>query len=174
MLPIAPEKVRRKARLQPGRMFLIDIEKGRIVEDDEIKVEISRRRPYRTWLAQNLVTFDRLPRPAAEPAPETRPLPIRQQVFGYSEEDPRIILAPMACSAKEPIGSMGDDIPPAILSKRNRPGRGYLSHGPIGAAGQGVLRSSPAMTQPHRLHANCHFMNAAALYLGFFSNGFVA
>jgi glutamate synthase domain-containing protein 1 len=53
-------------------------------------------------------------------------------------------------------------------------GRGYLSHGPIGAAGQGVLRSSPAMMQPHRLHANCHFMNAAALYLGFFSDGFVA
>ncbi len=120
VLPIAPEKVRRKGRLQPGRMFLIDIEKGRIVEDDEIKAEISRRRPYRTWLAQNLVTFDRLPRPAAGPAPETRPLPIRQQVFGYSEEDLRIILAPMACSAKEPIGSMGDDIPPAILSKRPR------------------------------------------------------
>ncbi len=120
VLPIAPEKVRRKGRLQPGRMFLIDIEKGRIVEDDEIKAEISRRRPYRTWLAQNLVTFDRLPRPAAGPAPETRPLRIRQQVFGYSEEDLRIILAPMACSAKEPIGSMGDDIPPAILSKRPR------------------------------------------------------
>lgn len=67
VLPIAPEKVRRKGRLQPGRMFLIDIEKGRIVEDDEIKAEISRRRPYRTWLAQNLVTFDRLGYPGRLP-----------------------------------------------------------------------------------------------------------
>ncbi|MEJ2477986.1 MAG: glutamate synthase-related protein, partial [Desulfobacterales bacterium] len=105
---------------QPGRMFLIDIEKGRIVEDDEIKEDISRRRPYRAWLTQNLVTFDRLPRPVAGPEPETLPLPIRQQVFGYSEEDLRMILAPMAHTAKEPVGSMGDDIPPAIFSKRPR------------------------------------------------------
>ncbi|MGB5617600.1 MAG: glutamate synthase large subunit, partial [Desulfobacterales bacterium] len=120
VLPVPPEKVLRKGRLQPGRMLLIDIEKGRIVEDDEIKEDISRRRPYRAWLTQNLVTFGRLPRPVAGPEPETLPLPIRQQVFGYSEEDLRIILAPMALNAKEPVGSMGDDIPPAILSKRPR------------------------------------------------------
>ncbi|MGD2000775.1 MAG: glutamate synthase large subunit, partial [Desulfobacterales bacterium] len=120
VLPVPPEKVRRKGRLQPGRMLLIDIEKGRIVEDNEIKEDISRRRPYRAWLTQNLVTFDRLPRPVAGPEPETLPLPIRQQAFGYSEEDLRIILAPMALNAKEPVGSMGDDIPPAVLSKRPR------------------------------------------------------
>jgi len=120
VLPVPPEKVSGKGRLQPGRMFLIDIEKGRIVEDDEIKEDISRRRPYRAWLTQNLVTFDRLPRPVAGPEPENLPLPIRQQVFGYSEEDLRMILAPMAHNAKEPVGSMGDDIPPAILSRRPR------------------------------------------------------
>ncbi|MGA9262163.1 MAG: glutamate synthase large subunit, partial [Desulfobacterales bacterium] len=114
------EKIRRKGRLQPGRMFLVDIEKGRIVEDDEIKEDISRRRPYRAWLTQNLATFDHLPRPVAGPAPEALPLPIRQQAFGYSEEDLRMILTPMARNAIEPVGSMGDDIPPAILSKRPR------------------------------------------------------
>jgi glutamate synthase domain-containing protein 2/glutamate synthase domain-containing protein 3 len=120
VLPVPSEMVRRKGRLQPGRMLLIDIEKGRIVEDDEIKEDISRRRPYRAWLSRNLVTFDRLLRPLAAPAREKLPLMIRQQVFGYSEEDLRMILAPMALNAKEPVGSMGDDIPPAILSKRPR------------------------------------------------------
>ncbi|MGA8018433.1 MAG: glutamate synthase large subunit [Desulfobacterales bacterium] len=120
VLPVPPEKIRRKGRLQPGRMFLVDIEKGRIVEDDEIKEDISRRRPYRAWLTQNLATFDHLPRPVAGPAPEALPLPIRQQAFGYSEEDLRMILTPMARNAIEPVGSMGDDIPPAILSKRPR------------------------------------------------------
>jgi glutamate synthase domain-containing protein 2/glutamate synthase domain-containing protein 3 len=120
VLPVPPHKVRCKGRLQPGRMFLVDMAKGRIVEDDEIKQDISRRRPYRAWLNRNLVTFDQLPPPPSRPTAEPLPLPLRQDVFGYSAEDLHIILAPMARDAKEPVGSMGDDIPPAILSKRPR------------------------------------------------------
>jgi len=120
VLDVPPQDVRSKGRLQPGRMFLIDIEKGRIVEDEEIKAEIAARKPYRQWLEQNLVTLDELPIPPKDTAENSLPLKTRQQIFGYSLEDLRIILAPMAREGKEPIGSMGDDIPPAILSSRPR------------------------------------------------------
>ncbi|UCD82470.1 MAG: glutamate synthase large subunit [Desulfobacterales bacterium] len=120
VLEVKPENVHYKGRLQPGRMFLIDIEKGRIVDDEEIKAEIAARKPYRRWLQKNLVALDQLPH--AEPVNYDGSLPLvtRQQAFGYSMEDLRIILAVMAREGKEPIGSMGDDIPPAILSSRPR------------------------------------------------------
>ena len=121
VLDVSPDNVLHKGRLQPGRMFLVDIEKGRIVDDEEIKAEICSKQPYRQWLDQNLLTLDRLPGPEeVEPPDETVPLPVHQKVFGYSLEDLKIILTPMATGAKEPIGSMGDDIPPAILSSRPR------------------------------------------------------
>jgi len=120
VLDVQPANVRAKGRLQPGRMFLIDIEKGRIVDDDEIKSEICSRQPYRQWLNQNLVTFDRLPPLESAESEDRQPLITRQQAFGYSTEDLRVILTPMATDAKEPVGSMGDDIPPAILSSRPR------------------------------------------------------
>jgi glutamate synthase (NADPH/NADH) large chain len=120
VLEVKPENVLSKGRLQPGRMFLVDIEKGRIVDDEEIKAEIAARKPYRQWLAQNLVTLDQLPLPEPTSSEDSLPLVTRQQTFGYSMEDLRIILAVMAQEGKEPIGSMGDDIPPAILSSRPR------------------------------------------------------
>ncbi len=120
VLDVPPQDVRHKGRLQPGRMFLIDIEKGRIVEDEEIKAEIAARKPYRQWLAQNLVTLDELPDPPQNDVKNSLPLKSCQRAFGYSMEDIRIVLAPMAREGKEPIGSMGDDIPPAILSSRPR------------------------------------------------------
>jgi len=120
VLDVQPANVRTKGRLQPGRMFLIDIEKGRIVDDEEIKSELYRRKPYRQWLNQNLVTFDQLPPADSTAAEDGPPLITQQQVFGYSTEDLRIILSPMATDAKEPVGSMGDDIPPAVLSSRPR------------------------------------------------------
>ncbi len=120
VLEIEPQNVRAKGRLQPGRMFLVDIDKGRIVADDEIKAEITARQPYRQWLEENLVDLDRLPNLPADPRRDALPLKTRQAAFGYSLEDLRIILAPMAGQGKEPIGSMGDDIPPAVLSSRQR------------------------------------------------------
>jgi len=120
VLEVEPGNVRAKGRLQPGRMFLVDIDKGRIVEDDEIKAEISGAKPYRQWLDQHLVSLDSLPDPAQSSQPDPRPLSVRQKAFGYSMEDLKIILAPMAREGREPVGSMGDDIPPAILSSRPR------------------------------------------------------
>jgi len=121
VLEVPPQNVFSKGRLEPGRMFLIDIEKGRIVEDEEVKAEITARQPYRQWLDQNQVTLDRLPDPPGRfGSEETLPLMTRQKTFGYSMEDLRLILAPMAGDGKEPVGSMGDDIPPAVLSSRPR------------------------------------------------------
>ena len=120
VLDVDPANVRSKGRLQPGRMFLIDTQKGRIVEDEEIKNEITRRKPYRQWLNDNLILLERLPRGGKNPSDEALPLITRQHAFGYSREDLKIILAHMARKGKEPLGSMGDDIPPAILSSRPR------------------------------------------------------
>ncbi len=120
VLPIEPEDVAYKGRLQPGRMFLIDTERGCIVDDEELKEEMSTRRPYREWVEQNRIRLDDLP-PATSPY-ERNPEPLlqRQQVFGYTLEDLRILLAPMAVDGKEPVGSMGDDTALAALSDRPR------------------------------------------------------
>ncbi len=120
VLEVKPENVHYKGRLQPGRMFLIDIDKGRIVDDEEIKAEIAARKPYRQWLAQNRLTLDQLPHPEPGSPENSLPLVARQQAFGYTLEDLRMILAVMAREGQEPVGSMGDDIPPAILSSRPR------------------------------------------------------
>ena len=120
VLEIDPASVIRKGRLQPGRMFLVDTEKGRIIEDEEIKDEICRRQPYRQWLNDNLVPLEQLPRSRGKTTGDALPLITRQLAFGYSREDLKMILAPMAEKGAEPLGSMGDDIPPAILSTRPR------------------------------------------------------
>ncbi|KPJ78208.1 MAG: glutamate synthase [Deltaproteobacteria bacterium SG8_13] len=120
VLDLDPANVQSKGRLQPGRMFLIDTAKGRIVEDEEIKDEISRQKPYRRWLRDNLTTLEQLPQASRNRPADRLPLVTRQMAFGYSREDLKIILAHMAQKGKEPLGSMGDDIPPAILSSRPR------------------------------------------------------
>ncbi|MGM0403914.1 MAG: glutamate synthase large subunit, partial [Thermodesulfobacteriota bacterium] len=120
VLDIAPEKIKAKGRLKPGRMFFIDLQRQRIVEDDEIKHEIATRQPYRKWLDQHLKTMDDLPEPEPSPAVDTSKLSVLQRLFGYSQEDLNVILKPMATEAKTPVGSMGDDIPIAVLSSRPR------------------------------------------------------
>lgn len=119
VLDIPPEAVRCKGRLKPGRMFLVDLKAGRIVPDAEIKARMAGRQPYGAWLAQNRIRLSDLP-PAAPDFEEAADLPVRQLAFGYSQEDLRILLEPMARDGKEPIGSMGDDIPLAVLSRRPR------------------------------------------------------
>ena len=115
---IDPSNVLYKGRLQPGRMFLVDTQKGRIIEDEEIKAELAARKPYWQWLQQNAVDLEKLPPPPLVPqiAPET--LNTRQRLFGYSLEDLKIILAPMAIEGGEPTGSMGTDVPLAVLSEQ--------------------------------------------------------
>ncbi|GAA4189867.1 glutamate synthase large subunit [Microbispora amethystogenes] len=116
---IPQEKVVRKGRLQPGRMFLVDTERGRIIEDDEVKAELAAAEPYGEWLHAGLVRFEELPEREHE-HPTHEALVKRQQTFGYTEEELRIILTPMARNGAEPIGSMGTDSPVAVLSEKPR------------------------------------------------------
>ncbi|SDL11777.1 glutamate synthase (NADPH/NADH) large chain [Nonomuraea maritima] len=119
VLDIKPEDVVRKGRLQPGRMFLIDTARGKIIEDDEIKAELAAELPYGDWLHAGLVRFEELPARQRE-IPTHEALVKRQQTFGYTEEELRIILSPMAKTGVEPIGSMGTDTPVAVLSEKPR------------------------------------------------------
>ena len=120
VLDIPPENVLVKERLHPGRIFLVDTAQGRIVDDAEIKRELAGERPYAAWLAQELVHLDDLP-PAPYAQPESRAtVRTQQRAFGYTEEDLRILIAPMAQKGAEPIGSMGTDTALAVLSDRSR------------------------------------------------------
>jgi len=112
-----PENVVRKGRLQPGKLFLVDLEQGRIVPDEELKREIATRRPYAQWVDEETVHLSDLP-DAEEPPPPTVPLRTRQLLFGYAQEDMKVILAPLARNAEEAVGSMGNDTPIAVLSRR--------------------------------------------------------
>ncbi|MER8159343.1 glutamate synthase large subunit [Streptomyces sp. NPDC094472] len=119
VLDIDPAKVVRKGRLQPGRMFLVDTAEHRIIEDDEIKAELAAEQPYGEWLEAGLIDLADLPERehiVHTHASVTR----RQQTFGYTEEELRVLLAPMAKAGAEPIGSMGTDSPIAALSERPR------------------------------------------------------
>jgi len=121
VLDVPPETVVQKGRLQPGRMFLVDTEQGRIIDDEEIKRTIATQRPYREWLDEYLVHIDDLPAAPEVPAPDPETLLQRQVAFGYTFEDERIVLTPMARDGVEAVGSMGNDTPLAVLSNRPRP-----------------------------------------------------
>lgn len=118
VLDIEPENVDYKGRLEPGRMFLVDTEKGRIVDDAEIKSEMSRRKPYRSWLNDHMIKLRKLPKPASILNTDFETLLLRQRIFGYTLEDLKFIFTPMATSGREPVGSMGSDFPLAVLSQR--------------------------------------------------------
>jgi glutamate synthase (NADPH/NADH) large chain/glutamate synthase (ferredoxin) len=117
LLDIPPQQVKRLGRLQPGKLFLVDLERGRIVEDEEVKREVSTRRPYREWYARSAVPFSELPA-WDQVTISDQPLHARQRAFGYSQEDLRVLLTPMARDAQEPIGSMGNDLSLAVLSEQ--------------------------------------------------------
>jgi len=119
VLDIDPAKIVKKGRLQPGRMFLIDTAQGRIIDDDEVKAELAAAAPYDEWLANGMVALDDLPEREHVVYSHDSVLR-RQQVFGYTHEELKIIVAPMAKAGAEPIGSMGTDTPIAVLSKRPR------------------------------------------------------
>ena len=119
VLDIAPEKIIRKGRLQPGRMFLVDIAQGRIIEDDEIKESLTNAAPYSEWLHGGLVRLSDLPAREHIVYPHSSVLR-RQRAFGYTEEELRIIITPMAKNGAEPLGSMGTDTPIAALSAKSR------------------------------------------------------
>ena len=116
VLEFPPERVKYKGRLQPGHMFLVDTVAGRIISDDEIKAQLSSRQPYAEWIRQNQITLEHLPEPTRLHNPSHGSIIARQRVFGYTEEDIKIIMEPMAHNGEEPTGSMGSDTPLACLS----------------------------------------------------------
>ncbi len=118
VLDIAPERVLRKGRLQPGRMFLVDTAQGRIIADEEIKHGIAREKPYAQWLRDNLISLDDLPAVPPPSDPDHATVLERQQAFGYTSEDLKILMAPMAADGNEALGSMGNDAALAVLSDR--------------------------------------------------------
>ena len=119
VLDIPADRVVRKDRLRPGKMLLVDTAQGRIVSDDEIKRELAAAHPYGAWLRQHLVDIEQLPGAHAE-RPDHQTVLKRQLAFGYTQEDLRVLLTPMAASGEEPIGSMGSDTALAVLSDRPR------------------------------------------------------
>jgi len=129
VLPIPESKIVKKWRLQPGKMFLIDLEQGRIVDDEELKHQFANARPYRQWIENVRVKLDDIDVPDA--AQLVRPgftstLLDRQQAFGTTQEDLKFLLAPMAANGEEGIGSMGNDSPLAVLSSKNKPLYNYF------------------------------------------------
>src|SRR5580658_9699215 len=121
VLPVKPEDVRYKGRLQPGKMLLVNLEEGRIVPDEEIKLTLAARQPYGEWIEKNQLTLGHLSDPPRVYGFDPATLVMRQRAFGYTEEDLRLILEPMASNGEEPVGSMGTDTPLACLSERPQP-----------------------------------------------------
>src|SRR3989304_3565782 len=120
VLDVPPENILVKERLHPGRIFLVDTRAGCIIGDEELKKQFSSAHPYGKWLKDNLVPLEKLPNPKNIHGTDPDTLLQRQQAFGYTHEDLRIIMAPMVTDGVEPIGSMGTDAALAVLSNRPR------------------------------------------------------
>ena len=118
VLPAEPQHIRQKGRLQPGRMFLVDTGQGRIIDDEEIKADIVGRKPYRVWVTQYRISLDELPEPLNVPQPDHPTIRQRQQAFGYTVEELKMVITPMVVAGEEPVSSMGTDTPLAVLSER--------------------------------------------------------
>jgi glutamate synthase (NADPH/NADH) large chain len=122
VLPVPESKIIKKWRLQPGKMFLIDMEQGRIIDDKELKDNLANSKPYKSWIDAVRVKLDEIDPRSVEGAAERSPgtLLDRQQAFGYTQEDLKFLMAPMAVNAEEAIGSMGNDSPLAVMSTKNK------------------------------------------------------
>ncbi len=118
VLPVKPEEVRMKGRLEPGRMLLVDTEQKRLISDEEVKKQLAARQPYAQWVKENQITLDHLPAPTHVQATDHETILMRQRAFGYTDEDLKFILGPMAKQGEEPVGSMGTDTPLACLSDK--------------------------------------------------------
>jgi glutamate synthase (NADPH/NADH) large chain len=119
-LPVPEERIIKKWRLQPGRMFLVDLEVGRIIDDKELKDALARAKPYREWIERIRIKLDDLPEPDEKRAAPTERLLDRQQAFAYTQEDIKFILTPIGVNGEEPVGSMGNDSPLAVLSNKSK------------------------------------------------------
>ncbi|MGC2519062.1 MAG: glutamate synthase large subunit [Burkholderiales bacterium] len=120
VLPVPEERIVKKWRLQPGKMFLVDLEKGRIIDDKELKDTLAAAKPYREWIDRIRVRLDDVETDRQQPVRSEAPLLDRQQAFGYTQEDLKFILSPMMMNGEEAVGSMGNDSPLAVLSSKNK------------------------------------------------------
>jgi len=120
VLDIPEAKIVKKWRLQPGRMFLLDLDKGRIIDDDELKADLAKAKPYKAWLAKTQIKVEALPGKVKPQRPPPETLLDRQQASGYTQEDIDFFLKPMVVEGDDPVGSMGTDTPPAALSRRSK------------------------------------------------------
>ena len=157
VLPIAPERVAIKGRLQPGRMFIVDMQEGRIVPDEEIKEKIAAEQPYRAWLNDNLIKLSDIDSAAEVPGVDHDTIQQRQQAFGYTFEDQRKVLLPMAKDGVEATGSMGTDIPLAVLSNKAKLLYDYfkqlfaqVTNPPIDCIREEIVTSSVTAIGPER------------------------
>jgi len=125
VLDIPERKIVKKWRLQPGKMLLVDLVQGRIIDDDELKRTLAIAKPYRQWIDRSRIALERLPEPAPPPTSDV-PLLDRQQAFGYTQEDMKMVLAVMAQQGEEPVGSMGNDAALPVLSQRAKPLYSYF------------------------------------------------
>ncbi|MGA9777677.1 MAG: glutamate synthase large subunit [Limisphaerales bacterium] len=155
VLPVEPERVLQKGRLQPGRMFLVDIEQGRIVADEELKNKFARAQPYQKWLEEHHVLLERLPDPGFQTEPGHQTVLERQQAFGYTFEDVRFIIGPMANDGVQPLGSMGTDTPLAVLSNKPQLLYNYfkqlfaqVTNPPIDPIREEIITSTETMVGP--------------------------
>jgi glutamate synthase domain-containing protein 2/glutamate synthase domain-containing protein 3/glutamate synthase domain-containing protein 1 len=152
VLSVPPEKVLYKERIYPGRMFLLDTERGEIVQDAELKASLASQQPYGEWLRANSMRLAELPLPTTGQEPDFDTLVSRQAAFGYSLEDLRMILGPMAVNGTEPTGSMGNDAPLAVLSEKSPVLFNYfkqlfaqVSNPPLDAIREELVTSTRAM-----------------------------
>ena len=157
VIDFPPERIQQKGRLQPGRMFLVDTEEGRIVMDNEIKGKITRQKPYRRWLEENRVELRGLFQPPKPTPIDKKTLAQRLRAFGYTREELLMILAPMAATGQEPVGSMGTDTPLAVLSDRPKLLFNYfkqlfaqVTNPPIDPLREGLVMSLMAYTGKQR------------------------
>ena len=157
VLPIEPERVAIKGRLQPGRMFIVDMQEGRIVPDEEIKARIASEQPYRAWLNENLIKLADIADAGEVPQPDHDTLLHRQMAFGYTFEDQRKLLVPMAKDGVEATGSMGTDIPLAVLSNKSKLLYDYfkqlfaqVTNPPIDCIREEIVTSSVTTIGPER------------------------
>jgi glutamate synthase (ferredoxin) len=155
VLPVEPERVLQKGRLQPGRMFLVDIGQGRIVADEELKNKFAKAQPYRTWLEEHHVLLQNLPDPGFKTEPGRQTVLERQQAFGYTFEDLRFIIGPMANEGVQPLGSMGTDTPLAVLSNKPQLLYNYfkqlfaqVTNPPIDPIREEIITSTETMVGP--------------------------
>ncbi len=126
VLPVPENKIVRKWRLQPGKMFLIDFEQGRMIDDEELKANLANSKPYKQWIENLRIKLDDLSDTSGHAPASAVTLLDRQQAFGYSQEDIKFLMSPMAQAGEEAIGSMGNDSPLAVLSSKNKPLYNYF------------------------------------------------